>query len=163
MVDAFFTGPGIKRIKGILIFLCEVTNNLPLAGETGKPFLGNNAFIKGALGLIVHMLLMEGDGCSELKWATQGFYKDCVRASKYNEMTKYLLESDTLKEERIHLGRAKKSPVEVIDCFQLSNWCSNMKRKISKGVWCDNSDYTSSRIYGGHLEFIQKLGFQQSD
>ena len=95
---------------------------------------------------------MQRETSSQLKWATTGYYKDAVRTSKYNVMAKYLL-----------LGRSKKSSVEVIECSQLADWCSNIKRKISKGVWCDNSDYISKNIYGGHLDFIQRLGFLQSD
>ena len=104
------------------------------------------------------MIIMNNEN-NALKWATKMYYEDENRSSHYNKLAKSILDDDRLSLAKQQLIEVKRSSVEVTDSSVLHNWCSNMRGKIKCGVWFDDRNYVSSKMYGAHYGFIQNLGY----
>ena len=66
----------VTRIKESLTLLCDINSNIPVLNKK-NPFLGNNAFIKGAIGSLIHTIVTQSKH-KELRWCTKKYYTDAV-------------------------------------------------------------------------------------
>ena len=92
----------VNKIQESLNVLYEITAKIPVFNKQSKyksPFLSNNAFLRGDLGLLIHMIIMNHEN-EALKWATKKYYEDESRLSHYNKLVKFILD-----DERLSLAR----------------------------------------------------------
>ena len=146
-----------NRIQNSLNRLCDISSHLPKLNNK-TPFLGNNAFIKGVIGLLIHSIVLESEK-REIKWCTAKFYDIDSRKLEYNALKDMVLTDVKLDHVRTMISEQKRSQMDVMEHTHLANWCSNTRRKMTAGTWTDQSDYDSTKIYDAHRHFILKMGF----
>ena len=128
----------VTKIKEPLSVLCDITLHIPELNNKNL-FLGNNAFIKGAMGSLIHMIVTKSKN-KDIRWCTKKYYSDESKNSKYKQLQKFILNDYRLS-------------------TIFHNWCSNTRSKIKAGIWTDDSDYVSTKIYHAHQEYLQNLGY----
>ena len=146
-----------ERIDTSLNLLCDISSSIPVLNKK-TPFLGNNAFIKGAIGLLIHSIVIESENRA-IKWCTAKFYDVESRKLKYNALKDLVLTDVKLDHVRTMISQLKKTQMDVMEHTHLANWCSNTRRKMTAGTWTDQTDYDSTKIYDAHRHYILNMGF----
>ena len=146
-----------ERIDTSLNLLCDISSSIPVLNKK-TPFLGNNAFIKGAIGLLVHSIVMQSEN-KAIKWCTKKYYDVEARKLKYDALKDLVLTDHRLDHVRTTLSQVKRSPIDVMESINLPNWCSNTQRKMTAGTWTDQTDYDSTKIYDAHRHYILNMGY----
>ena len=66
-----------NKVQETINVLCTITVNILVSDKQSKnksPFLGYNTCLKGALGLLIHMIIVNHENMA-LKWATKSTIK----------------------------------------------------------------------------------------
>ena len=128
----------VTKIKESLSVFCDITLRIPEFNNNNL-FLGNNAFIKGAMGSLIHMIVTKSKN-KDIRWCTKKYYSDESKNSKYKQLQKFILNDYRLS-------------------TILHNWCSNTRRKITAWIWTDDNDYVSTKIYYAHQGYLLNFGY----
>ena len=91
---------------------CDITAHIPELNKQNL-FLGNNAFLKGAMASLIHMIVSNSEN-KDLRWCTQKYYKDVKRFSKYNRLVNLIVSDERLSHVRETLCQVTRSPVEAL-------------------------------------------------
>ena len=104
-VDSVSSNEVFETIKTSLNLLCDISSSIPVLNKK-TPFLGNNAFIKGAIGLLVHSIVIQSEN-KAIKWCTKKYYTTEARKLKYNALKDLVLTDHRLDHVRTTLSQVK--------------------------------------------------------
>ena len=117
----------------------------------------NNAFCKGYLGLILWKLMGENADGGIVPWVKPSSFDLKERQDKFNDLVVCMnhVYDKEIKEVVNHLQISS----FVVSYSGLNQFGNNLRRKRSKGLWANPSEYHATKLYAHHCKLLINLGY----